>query len=83
MTEHSAERAFNIIDSIIVDDAIRNGMANGGLEKARTEILKVYNGRGSSNDEYGESSYDSREPRPIQYAEETEDGFVGLEPPMN
>lgn len=31
-----------MIDSIIVEDAIRNGQVEGSVEKARTQILSVY-----------------------------------------
>lgn len=46
---------FNIIDSVIVDDIVRNSTVENGLTKKRAEINKIY-GRivfaDSSNDEY-------------------------------
>lgn len=40
--ELPADRALNVIDSIIVEDAIRNGQVEGSVEKARTQIVSIY-----------------------------------------
>lgn len=62
-----AWRCFNVIDSIIVDDAVRDGHSNGGIEKARTQILSIY-GRKTTKPA-GELDFDA------------EDAFFNYKPP--
>lgn len=57
------------------------------LQKVRGELLGRLNGYDSTSNEYGSSNDDfgthSEEPLPyIPPTEETPDGFVGLDPPM-
>lgn len=84
MIDLDADRAFDVIDSIIVDELLRGVDVEGGLEKVRTNILSVYNNgskTGSSNDRAGGINT-PREQQPIKWTDQTEDGFVGLEEPL-
>lgn len=83
LQELDGDRAFDVIDSILVDELLSGVDVEGGIEKVRTNILSVYNGnriRGSSNDNAG--GMIPREQQPIAWTEQTEDGFAGLEAPL-
>lgn len=60
----------------MIDEALRDAEANGAITDIRTKINKIYiMGLVDKDDEeYGYI--------PGNYAEQTEDGYVGLLPPM-
>jgi hypothetical protein len=77
--ETDSERTFNIIDDILVEDALRNAETDSALTKVRAVIDKAY--YPSSGDD-GEFNYDYSN---IEYVEPTEDGYdLGFDlAPMN
>lgn len=82
-----ADRSFNVIDSIIIDDAIRNGQADNGLQKTRAEILKVYNRVSEFDDldlpvQFNPETGGFTNPNIPKYIEPTVSGYPGLEPPV-
>lgn len=93
--EVDAVRAFNAIDSILIEEAFRDAEVDGQMEKARTNVLRVYNiGEQSSdyatyseeelNNMEGQRSDPSRPAKAyIPTVEPTEDGYPGLLPPLN
>jgi hypothetical protein len=76
--ELDAERSFNIIDNIFVEETIRDAQANGNLILVRAKMNKIYD-RESNGSKDNSASGDG----PIEYTEQTEEGFVGLEAPLN
>lgn len=83
---HNADRCFDIIDSIIINDALIGADVEGGMEKIRTAVLSVYNEAekqdGNSNDTAGSPppGLGPRRTGPIQFTEQAEQGYLGLEP---
>jgi hypothetical protein len=74
-----AERTFNVIDNLIVADAIENALANGGLFEARTKLSKVYDKIDSDGtDDFSGNNGTGQ----IEYTPQTEDGYLGLEKPL-
>lgn len=82
-----ASRLFNVIDSIIIEEGIRNGETEEAIEKARIIIDKVYNSnetRVNTSEYFGERSDPTGVVKPyVRKNEPTEDGYAGLLPPMN
>lgn len=77
-----ADRMMNVLDTILVDDSIAGSMVEGGIEKIRTTVLSIYNGKQSEPSSYDPSS--PRAPKPAHvYTQFDDDGLVsGLEPPL-
>jgi hypothetical protein len=70
-----AERCFNVIDYLVVTDALANTKSQGALKEVRTALDKLYDrieGVGSV----------AKYSPPIVYADQTEDGYVGFEKPL-
>lgn len=92
--EIDAVRAFNAIDSILIEEAFRDAKQDGQITKARTSILGVYN-RGESSDYadysddeldqmYGTRSDPSKPAKAyIPTVEPSEAGYPGLGAPLN
>lgn len=88
-----ASRLFNVIDSIIIEEGMRDGQTEDAIKKARIAVDKVYNSTETSTslytrergtEIYGERSDPTGAVKPyIQTNEPTEDGYPGLLPPMN
>ncbi|QFG12217.1 Hypothetical Protein OBI_RACECAR_90 [Arthrobacter phage Racecar] len=76
--ETDSERTFNIIDDILVEDAIRDAQSDSALTKVRAAIDKAYS---PSTGLDGEFIYDYSN---IEYIEPTEDGYnLGFDlPPL-
>lgn len=67
-----SERSFNIIDDILVEEALKNAETEDTLLKIRTAFDKFYTARDTDNPEV---EYDYSE---IEYADQTEDGYIGI-----
>ena len=70
--ELGSERSFNIIDDILVEDALKNAETEDILLKIRTAFEKIYTA--SDNDDPA-VDFDYSE---LEYADQTDDGYVGL-----
>lgn len=70
--ELGSERSFNIIDDILVEEAMKNAETEDILLKVRSAFEKIYTTRDSDNPGV-EIDYSE-----IEYAEQSEDGYVGL-----
>lgn len=81
MDELDAERAFNLIDSIFVEDLLRDAELQGALVLTRAKLDKIYNRKTHNRSDEDDSEYTSGN-GPIRYTEQTENGFVGLEAPL-
>lgn len=68
---------MNLIDAIIVDETLRDAESNGVLSKIKTAVKKQY---GIINKDH--LTADESRHTPPQYADQTEDGYVGLPPPL-
>lgn len=79
--ELDSERSFNIIDDILVEDALRNAESDSALTKVRAAIDKAY----SSGFDGEDDSFDNNYYGNIEYIEPGEDGYdLGFDlPPMN
>lgn len=66
------ERSFNIIDDILVEEAMKNAETEDILLKVRSAFEKVYTASGTDDPAV---EYDYSE---VEYADQTEDGYVGL-----
>lgn len=87
-----AYRSFNIIDTLLVEDGIRMAENESVYEKARMEILKVYNSSSTSSSGYSdvelENMYGTRSDysKPVKpyipTIEPTEQGYLGLGAPL-
>lgn len=76
--ELDAERSFNIIDNIFVEETIRDAEVQGNLILVRAKLNNVY--KRESN---GSNVNSTSGTGPIEYTEQTEEGFMGLEAPLN
>lgn len=76
--ELDAESTFNIIDNIFVEETIRDAQANGNLVLIRAKLNKIYDRESNGSNDTSASGNG-----PIEYTEQTEEGFVGLEAPLN
>jgi len=79
LNELDAERSFNLIDNIFVEDSLRDSLSQGNLNLIRAKVLKVHE-FDSTDTSYNDSRHSDN--RPIKYTEQTEQGFVGLEAPL-
>ena len=70
------EQTMDIVDSILVEDTLEDAKHDGVLTKIRTAVKKQYATIESSS---GEPSVVYEPP---VYTEQTEDGYVGLPPPL-
>lgn len=70
--ELGSERSFNIIDDILVEEAMKNAETEDILLKVRSAFEKIYTAR-DSDDPGVEIDYSE-----IEYAEQSEDGYIGL-----
>lgn len=70
--ELGSERSFNIIDDILVEAAMKNAETEDILLKIRTAFEKIYT---ASDSDDPAVDYDYSE---LEYADQTEDGYVGL-----
>lgn len=88
-----ADRAFNVIDSILIEEGLRDANTEESYTKVRTALRKVYNGSvNKATKNYDESDYEkmfgtrSDPSKPVkQYipvVEPTEDGYPGLAAPL-
>lgn len=80
---YDAERTFNIIDQILLEDSLLNNQHGGAVILARASLNKAYGRMGSNgrNDTDSGDSNDSAGRSPV-YAEQTEFGYVGFEAPL-
>lgn len=78
MNELDADRSFNMIDNIFVEDALRDAQVQGNLVLIRAKVNKIHDREKSTgaDDEFHSGN------GPIEYTEQTEHGFVGLEAPL-
>jgi hypothetical protein len=76
-----AERAFNLIDHIFIDDSLRDAELQGNLILIRGKLNKVYD-REHKRSSNAEDDFHPSGNGPIDYTEQSEDGFVGLEAPL-
>lgn len=74
--ELGSYESFNIIDDILIEEAIKNGQSQGALMELRENIEKRYV-MGLIDVEDGEEIY-----IPGNYAAQTENGYEGFLPPM-
>lgn len=81
---------MNLIDSIVVDEALRDAANNKQVVKVRTEVLSIYNGTHVEDfdGDWEEAVMDpmrpmKHNPTPPTYIEPTEMGYAGLEAPIN
>lgn len=70
--ELGSERSFNVIDDILVEAAMKNAETEDILLKIRTAFDKIYT---ASDNDNPAVDYDYSE---VEYAEQTEEGYVGL-----
>ena len=70
--ELGTERTFNVIDDILVEAELTNASTGDALLKVRTAYRKAYEARDDDDpaDEFNHSEF--------EYAEQTEDGYLGL-----
>lgn len=73
-----AERSFNVIDNLIVEDAVENAQAQGALFEARTNLTKAYD----KIDGDGTDDFSGNGTGQIEYTPQTEEGYLGLEAPL-
>lgn len=73
-------RSFNVIDHLLIEDAVRDNESRGAIIKSRAQLDKQYGriGKGD-NDEFSMQPSGNSQ---LNYVDQTEDGFVGLEPPV-
>lgn len=92
--EVNAIRAFNVIDALLIEEALRDGKVEGQIEKIRTAILGVYNSNSAEetslyteeelNNMEGTRSDPSRPAKAyIPTVEPTDAGYPGMLPPLN
>mgnify|MGYP006188551523 CR=1 FL=1 len=72
-------RTMNIIDNILIEDALRDEQANQQITHKRAVLNKHYGIIGY--DEDGEPTVNSGASQ-LNYVAQTENGFAGLEPPL-
>lgn len=70
--ELGSERSFNVIDDILVEEAMRNAETEDTLLKIRLAFEKIYTTR-DSDDSAVEIDYSE-----VEYIEPSEDGYGGL-----
>jgi hypothetical protein len=75
--ELDAESTFNIIDNIFVEESLKDAHFQGNLSLIRAKLNKIYDRESNGTDDNSASGNG-----PIEYTEQTEEGFVGLEAPM-
>lgn len=82
---YDAERSFNVIDQILLEDALHDATHHGAVVKSRATLNKAYGRIGTSGrndtDSDDEDSIESSRDSPV-YAEQTEFGYVGFEAPL-
>lgn len=74
--ELGSYESFNIIDDILIEEALKDEKFGGALIAYREKLEKQYV-MGLIDVEEGEEIY-----IPGNYAEQTEDGYAGFLPPM-
>lgn len=74
--ELGSYESFNIIDDILIEEALKDDKSGGALMDLREKFEKQYV-MGLINVEEGEEIY-----IPGNYAEQTENGYEGFLPPM-
>lgn len=72
---------MNMIDAIIVEDAISGAMLEGGIEKLRTGILSVYNGAQVSSSTAQQMPGHTVKPAHT-YMQMNDEGLLGFEAPL-
>jgi len=70
--ELGSERTFNVIDDILVEEALRNAETEDTLLKIRLAFEKIYTTR-DSDDSTVEIDYSD-----VEYIEPSDDGYEGL-----
>jgi hypothetical protein len=70
--ELGSERSFNIIDDILVEEAMKNAETEDILLKVRSAFEKIYT---ASDMDDPAVDFDYSE---VEYADQTDDGYVGL-----
>lgn len=70
--ELGSERTFNIIDDILVEEALRNAETDDTLLKIRLAFEKIYTTR-DSDDSTVDFDYSE-----VEYIEPSDDGYEGL-----
>jgi hypothetical protein len=76
--ELDAESTFNIIDNIFVEETLKDAHSGGNLVLIRAKLNKIYDRESNGSKDTSASGNG-----PIEYTEQTENGFVGLEAPLN
>jgi hypothetical protein len=76
-----AERTFNLIDHIFIDDSLRDAELGGNLILIRGKLNKIYD-REHKRSSSAEDEFQPSGNGPIDYTEQSENGFVGLEAPL-
>lgn len=80
MNELDAERTFNLIDNIFIEESLRDATLQGQLFLQRAKLNKIHEGEANRDTSYNDSRHSDN--GPIKYTEQTEQGFVGLEAPL-
>jgi len=75
--ELDAESTFNIIDNIFVEESLKDAQFQGNLTLIRAKLNNIYDRESNGSNDKSTSGNG-----PIEYTEQTEEGFVGLEAPM-
>ena len=72
------ERAFNIVDYVVISEALADGEKGGAITKVRAEVRKIYD---AANDD-PHNPYNPTNSAPFQETEQTVDGYMGLDAPL-
>jgi hypothetical protein len=80
LNELDAERSFNLIDNIFIEESLRDEALQGQLFLRRAKLNKIHESETDTNTSYNDSRHSDT--GPIKYTEQTEQGFVGLEAPL-
>lgn len=79
-TQYNSNRTFNIIDQIFLEDRLEDSKVEGGIIKLRATLNKEYDRIDKDSDDESGSTMPGQSE--LNYVPQTEDGYVGLEPPL-
>ena len=68
-------RAFNIVDYVVISEALADGEKSGAITKVRAEVRKIYD---ATNDD----PHNPTNSAPFQETEQTVNGYMGLDAPL-
>lgn len=74
-----SERTFNIIDSIVAEELVRNAEVNGAVVETR---LRMYNEVNTEDTFLSEEELNDPGYIPGNYTQMSEAGYAGLGPPL-